>query len=404
MLGWEFPPYKSGGLGTACYGLTKALSKKGIEIIFVIPKAPFEIKSEHVNLILADRYITPNIREIKVASNLTPYLNFDQYLKLGSTSQVGPGFEQNYGRNLMEEVARYTELARAIATRFKFDVIHAHDWMCAKAGLAAKEVSGKPLVVQIHATEFDRTAGFPNQIIYDIEKEAMSRADKVVTVSNFTKGMIVRHYGIADEKVEVVYNAVNFGEGKELDQPPAPGNLKWTDKVVLFLGRITIQKGPGYFLEAAKKVLEIDPTVKFVIAGAGDLMPSMVEKAAQLGISKSVIFSGFLRGKEVDAAFKMADLYVMPSVSEPFGISPLEAMKNGTPVIISKQSGVSEVVKNCLKVDFWDVDEMVNMIIGVLNYKKVGEEMSKLAFKEVMGITWNDSAKNLIKVYKRLIS
>ncbi len=400
MFGWEFPPFKSGGLGTACYGLTKGLSNLGVEIKFVIPKAPYDINGEFVELVTSEKFLTSHISEIKIPSRLVPYLNDEGFKNLQPSENSGM---PNYGDNLWAEVEKYALLGGEIAKKTRFDVIHAHDWMTGKAGIKAKEATGKPLVFQIHATEFDRTGGNPNPEIYAIERECFEKADRIIAVSNLTKQIVVKHYGIAPEKIDVVYNAVNMEEGSNNEEDVRPPKLAVEDKIVLFLGRVTIQKGPGYFLEAAKKISEMDPNVKFIVAGSGDMIPRMVEKTAALGLSNKVIFSGFLRGKEVDTAFKMADVYVMPSVSEPFGITPLEAMKNGTPCIISKQSGVSEVVTHALKVDFWDIDEMVNKIMGVLNYSPLHKTLSEKGFDEIMRMSWDDSAGECIKTYKRVI-
>jgi glycosyltransferase involved in cell wall biosynthesis len=307
----------------------------------------------------------------------------------------GKGAPKIYGKNLFQEVERYAKKAELIAQSEDYDVIHAHDWMTYKAGMRAKMISKKPLVVHVHATEFDRTGGLGvNQAVYDIEREGMHAADAIVAVSKFTKDKIVEHYGVTPDKIHVVHNAVEQRDINELK--------KKGDKIVLFLGRITLQKGPDYFLYAAKRALEADPHIKFVIAGKGDMSPFIIEKAAELGISDKILFAGFLRGPDIDRAYRMADLYVMPSVSEPFGITPLESMSNGTPVLISKQSGVSEVISNCLKVDFWDVDDIANKMVSVLRYDILQESLTENGHFEVKKFNWDDSARKCISVYNKV--
>jgi len=403
MFGWEFPPYNSGGLGTACHGLTKGLANHNIKVSFVIPKAYPDMNADFVKLISPPE-MKGAVKTIGVNSLLKGYITSKEYTqrymnqkefgyKTGKTNDI-------YGENLFEEVERYAEKAAMIAQIEQHDIIHCHDWLTYEAGINAKRVSGKPLVVHLHATEFDRTAGNPNQYVYEIEKRGFENADKIIAVSRFAKNKIIQHYGINPNKIEVVHNAVEFNDNHLRKEE---FKIKKKDKVVLFLGRITVQKGPDWFLYAAKKALEIDPNITFVFAGSGDMEPYIIEKAAELGIADKVLFSGFLRGKDIDRAYQMADLYVMPSVSEPFGITPLEAMRNNTPVIISKQSGVSEVINHCLKVDFWDIDLMVNKMMGVLQHKELKEELMSNGGKEVRKFNWNIPAKKCIKVYDELL-
>jgi glycosyltransferase involved in cell wall biosynthesis len=397
MFGWEFPPYNSGGLGTACYGLTKGLANQGIDVTFVIPRAPDCANAEHVKLLVANNL--KNVRVKVVNSALVAYIGSEDYKEMLKSIPSKEG-RDIYGKNLFDEVYRYSQKARLIAQNEEFDVIHAHDWLTYRAGIEAKRVSGKPLVIHVHATEFDRTGGNGvHQYVYDVEREGMLAADKIIAVSNFTKNKIVQHYGVNPEKIEVVHNAVEFNDYNE----EIEFGIKKKDRVVLFLGRITLQKGPDYFLYAAKKVLELEKNVLFIIAGSGDMEAFIIEKAAELGIADKVLFTGFLRGKEIDRAYRMADLYVMPSVSEPFGITPLEAMRNGTPVIISKQSGVSEVITHCLKVDFWDVNELASKIIGVLWYNEVGQSLKENGLKEVRKFDWNEPSRRCIGVYNCVV-
>ena len=391
MFGWEFPPLSSGGLGTACYGLTKSLSKKGVEITFVLPYSG-DIDADFLKIIPAG-----NVKIRNISSFLQPYMSSQEYKKsLGKKPQP-----KIYGSTLFEEVARYTLAAEKIAEEEDFDIIHCHDWMTFGAGIRAKKKKGKPLVLHVHATEHDRTGGHQvNQHVYDLERHGIHKADKVIAVSNFTKTKIMDHYGLPSEKIRVVHNAVDFSQ-HYYDED---FGIKKTDRIVLFLGRITLQKGPDYFVHAAKKVLGHEKNVKFVIAGSGDMEPFIIEKAAELGIADKVLFAGFLNQDDVERAYKMADIYVMPSVSEPFGITALEAMKYKTPSIVSKQSGVSEVIRHCLKVDFWDVDEMSGKIIALLRYKPLHETLKEDGYFEVKRFSWDTPAEKCIQVYNELIS
>jgi len=397
MFGWEFPPYSSGGLGTACHGLTKGLHNHGVEVLFVIPSCPGEIHSENARIIVADDL--KGVKLIAFDSPLCAYMTSAEYKNALLKGKASKGKSSMYGSSLFEEVYRYSEFAKEIARMEGFDVIHAHDWLTYMAGLNARKVSGKPLVVHVHATEFDRSPS-PNPAVYNIEREGMHEADVIIAVSNYTKNKIVEHYGVPPDKIRVVHNAVEFSnEDSHFESP-----FKDNDKIVLFLGRLTFQKGPDHFLYAAKRVLEVERNVKFVIAGSGDMERFIIEKAAELGLANHVLFTGFLKGRDVDKAYKMADLYVVPSVSEPFGITPLEAMRNGTPVLISKQSGVSEVISHCLKADFWDRDEMANKIIAVLRYGELHHELSRNGFSEVRRFNWDEPAQKCMDVYNEAIT
>lgn len=400
MFGWEFPPFNSGGLGTACFGLTKGLSNHNKDVIFVLPKAYPNMDADFVKLVSAD--VEKGLTKIGINSLIKGYMTNSDYKEFNRTvlKSKNPKHTKIYGEDLYEEVYRYAVNAKLIAENEKFDVIHAHDWLTYEAGINAKKASGKPLVIHVHATEFDRTGDNPNQYVYDIERRGMHEADSIIAVSQLTKDRIVEHYNVPAEKVSVVHNAVEFNENRF---NPETFQIKENNKIVLFLGRITIQKGPDYFLYAAKKALEHDPNITFIIAGSGDMETFIIEKAAELGISDKVLFTGFLRGQEIDKAYQMADLYVMPSVSEPFGITPLEAMRNNTPVIISKQSGVSEVLTHCLKVDFWDINQLVNKMLGVLKYQELHESLQHNGSQEVKKFNWDIPAKKCIDVYEKTI-
>ncbi len=396
MLGWEFPPFKSGGLGTACYGLTKGLARQGVHVTFVMPVAPEGAKAEFVKLLGANQF-GKNIKVLQIPSTLAPYQTADQYAEdYAPLSTKGV-----YGRNIYQEARRFARVSRIIAKKESHDVIHAHDWMTYDAGIEARKVSGKPLVVHIHATEFDRTGDHPNTYISNIEYKGLKEADLIVANSNFTKQNVMKHYKIPENKIRVVH------WGIEEDDPAYHLNYRSAmnkkGKVVLFLGRITIQKGPDYFIEVAKKVHDFEPNTLFVIAGDGDMMPRIINRAHELGIADKVIFTGFLQGAEVHKAFQMADLYVMPSVSEPFGLVALESLKNKTPIIVSKQSGVSEVLKNCLKADFWDIDRMTDMIVNVLRNQPLHDELKEWGHKEVQKFNLDEPARKVHDVYKEVI-
>ncbi len=405
MFGWEFPPNNFGGLGTACYGITKGLSSKNVGVTFVVPKKGSS--HSHLKMISSDEIQVASekgtIKHRHITSLLTPYATeheysnqYHEYMKEYLKVSTDKSNEVNlYGRNLFEEVEKFAHKANVVAKFEDFDVIHCHDWMTFKAGIKAKKAKNKPLVVHVHATDFDRTGGNPNLLVYDIEKEGMHAADSIIAVSNYTKDMITRHYGVHPDKISVVHNAVDY------DEKPV-SKIKSKDKVVLFLGRLTLQKGPEYFIDSAKKVLNIMPDVKFIVSGTGDMYARMINKAAEMGIGKNVLFTGHLSGEDVDKAYRMADLYVMPSVSEPFGITPLEAIKNNTPVIISRTAGVSEVLTNAIKVDFWDTDEMTNQIVSVLSYSPLHSTLTENALHDVKKLSWENAAEKIINVYNKV--
>jgi glycogen(starch) synthase len=467
MFGWEFPPHISGGLGTACYGLTKGLSEfKEINILFVVPKLYGDEDKDIANLIGAGNVVVKqykhkltesliedlhskagdqnklktavkNIDLIEVKSKLQPYMSvedFEKFLKdnklEGTNIKIDKDgklfyekdgeikelnfsneepltvledgtyhFTGKYGPNLLQEVYNYARVAAVIAKENDFDIIHAHDWLTYAAGIAAKEVTGKPLVVHVHATEYDR-GGFENidSRVFALEQAGMNTADKVITVSNLTRNIVIKHYGIRPEKVQTVYNAV---EPQEAEKEHYQKNVK--EKVVTFLGRITYQKGPAYFINAAKKVLDKTNDVRFVMAGNGDMFKEMIRYAAQLGISDKFHFTDFLKGDEVTKMFSISDVYVMPSVSEPFGISPLEAMRSNVPVIISKQSGVAEVVQNAIKVDYWDEDALADAIYGLIKYSGLSSTFMKQSKEEVDAMKWDKPAKEIKEIYESLL-
>lgn len=423
MFGWEFPPHISGGLGTACFGLSKALVNCDVELIFVVPKVFGDENAEQIRIINASE-VAVNIREemnksylekfsyLEINSTLVPYIGDEEYFNIKEKIEKGDKLEVQtldshkfqfaggYGKNLMEEVKRYAMVAASVAASNDHDIIHAHDWLTYLAGIEAKKVSGKPLVVHMHATEFDRSGENVNQIVYDIERAGMEAADMVIAVSHLTRNIVINRYGINPEKVITVHNGVDTPNTEceaEITRP-------FKEKIVTFLGRITFQKGPEYFIEAAHRVLKRDENVRFVMAGSGDMLPSMIRRVAKLGIANKFHFTGFLKGEDVDKMFGISDVYVMPSVSEPFGISPLEAMRSNVPVIISKQSGVAEVLKHAIKVDFWDIDAMADSIYGLLNYDALPTMFKKYGKDEVNNIKWDHAASKVVEVYQKFLS
>ncbi len=419
MFGWEFPPHIAGGLGTACYGLVKGLAKQQVDVLFVMPRASGDEDANVAKILNAsDVEMFQNIANMEefwkrinfmeIGSNLIPYVGPEEFerivsgsLKTGETHSSHSicrnkyKFSGKYGTNLMEEVARYALVAATIAAQQQFDVIHAHDWLTYAAGIAAKRVSGKPLVIHVHATEFDRSGENVNQVVYDIERMGMCEADRVITVSNLTRNIVINKYGIDPCKVFTVHNAVDFDSYSQINEERGV-----KEKVVTFLGRITYQKGPEYFIEAAHKVLKKHHNVRFVMAGSGDMFNRSIRRVAKFGISDRFHFTGFLRGAEVQRMFAHSDVYVMPSVSEPFGISPLEAMRSNVPTIISKQSGVAEVLKHAIKVDFWDVNALADAMYGLLAYPALSKMAVRCGLDEVNALKWDNAAYHVLKVYE----
>ena len=424
MFGWEFPPHISGGLGTACYGLTKGLaSLQNMEVFFVVPKAFGDEDQSDIQLIGANK-IPVSQKEftfndsgtkmdyLEVQSEVIPYVSEDEFWKLKNktlppkaklvktTEGLTIDFSGGYGHNLMDEIKNYALVAEIIARRNNFDLIHAHDWLAYPAGIAAKRASGKPLVIHVHATDFDRSGGNVNPVVYAMEREGMEMADKIIAVSNFTRQTVIEKYSIPPEKIVTVYNAV------EPVTKTSKSKIKKgvNEKLVTFLGRITIQKGPEYFIEAAHLVLKKTDNVRFVMAGSGDKLNEMVERVAQLGMADKFHFTGFLKGDDVNQMFQMTDVFVMPSVSEPFGIVPLEAMQADVPVIISNQSGVSEILNHAIKIDFWDTYAMADAIYGLLTYPALSGFLKKTGKQEVGGLKWSHSARHVEQVYQSLLN
>ena len=444
MLGWEFPPYISGGLGTACYGLTRALSRQETHITFVLPKAVCTERPDSPrHLFLMSPQMRRTSKVTVSAAHRDPYALTDPILS-GFTNvefkTVPAGFNNPYtttpsttirsehkhtgdqslsnplllrqpkrpanlayAGNLVAESTKYADLCLGLARSQSFDLVHAHDWLTFPAGIAVAATTGKPLIVHIHSTEFDRSGQNIQQSIYDIERRGAHAAIRVIAVSELTKSILIKRYKVNPTKIDVVYNGI--GDGHLIPVAQATSNpIESGDKIVLFLGRITMQKGPEYFITAAKKVLQKFQGVTFVMAGHGDKADQVTQLADQHGISHKILFTGFLRGAEVDQIFRIADAYVMPSVSEPFGMSALEAISHDVPTIISKQSGVSEVLTHTLKVDFWDTDEIANKILAVLRHPPLAKTLRSHADQEIRSLTWDQAASKCRRVYETAMS
>jgi glycosyltransferase involved in cell wall biosynthesis len=420
MFGWEFPPHITGGLGTACYGLTKGLSAiEGCEVIFVVPKVWGDEESNSFRLVGANRVpvrkkmvtLEENsqpLEFLEVDSPLIPYSGNEMFWKLKAgrykkntgfveISEDGTiPFSGGYNGAVSGEIRKYALVAEIIAAECSFDLIHAHDWLAYPAGIAAKRKSGKPLVIHVHATEFDRGGGNVNPEVYNIEREGMELADRIITVSNLTRNTVIEKYGIEPGKVVTVYNAVE----PVTDDEKKSVKKGITDRIVTFLGRITYQKGPEYFIEAAALVLKEMNHVRFVMAGSGDMMNAMVEHTARLGITDRFHFTGFLTGDDVYKMLKISDVVVMPSVSEPFGIVPLEAMQSGIPVIVSRQSGVAEILQYAIKTDFWDTHALADAIYGLLNYPSLSRLLSMRGLEETSTLKWKNAAMKISGIYR----
>jgi len=423
MFGWEFPPHISGGLGTACFGLTKGLAQLNeVEVTFVVPKAWGDEDQINVTLMGADQVpvvhqqiqfddARSKVEYYELQSELIPYLGTSEFDELKSeissgkkqlietTSEGKLVFGGDYGQNLFQEINNYAVVAEKLAVEIDFDVIHVHDWMTFPAGMAAKHISGKPLVVHIHSTEFDRSGSSVNPAICAIEKDGLEAADKIIAVSHLTRSVVIEKYNINPKKVITVYNAV---------EPVSSVGMKGTrefanEKVVSFLGRVTMQKGPEYFVDAANLLLQKMKNVRFVMAGKGDLLNGMKQKVSNLNISSYFQFPGFVADSEITELFQASDVFVMPSVSEPFGIVTLEAMQAGVPVVISKQSGVSEVVKNAIKVDYWDIQAMADAIYTILINEVYGLRLGEKGKREADQLIWKNAASKVNKIYLKLL-
>lgn len=421
MFGWEFPPEISGGLGTACYGLVSGLIENNVDVLFVVPKLYGSEETDKFRLVNAtdvevnftNKKFNENLQKVsymQIHSRIAPYISPEEFLKHQEFDisdlhieeenfRAKFNFTGSYGSDLLNEVSKYAVVAMQIAHDNEVDIIHAHDWLTFPAAIMAKEISGKPLVVHVHATEFDRSGEHVNQEVYDIERKGVHAADRVICVSRLTRRILINRYGVDPNKVFVVHNAVIPRERKVYPEK----NLV-DKKIVTFLGRITFQKGPDYFVEAARKVLDEMPDVHFVMAGKGDMYIKLVERVAELRMSNRFHFTGFLNHFETNNLYGMSNIYVMPSVSEPFGITPLEAMRTGVPCIISKQSGVSEVLNNTVKVDFWDINALANSIKGLLQFPEIADRLANEGAKEVEEMKWEYAALRVKEVYTDMLN
>ena len=425
MLGWEFPPLFSGGLGVATFGMVKAL-RNNVDIKLIIPSYSTSSSLSNVNIIglnsiaakeLDMEQLRFNFEDLtsevhRIPLSLSPYHYINEEIERNRLREETANFTSErtlemihtifsdsnvYGFNVMHKVYLYTQLSEQIARSMEFDIIHAHDWITFAAGLRIKNSTGKPLVVHVHSLETDRAGEGIRNSIYHLEKEVLGAADSVFSVSQFTKEQIVRHYGIDPSKIHVVHNGIDPG-----DMPRKSHELR--DKYVVFLGRLTHQKGPEFLLETAEKVTKVYPRVKFVVAGTGDQFAHVLETSAYKKLGSKFIFAGFLSKAKVDELLSMADVYFMPSVSEPFGITALEAAQHHVPTVLSSQSGAAEVMKSSLKADFWDTDKYANYIYALLKYGPLNQQLSESAKAELDGLTWDHTAKKIYNVYQQLLT
>ncbi len=393
MFGWELAPENSGGLGVACYGLAKGLADCGVKISFALPR---KMKGK-VNFMKILDHKLHGVQITAIRTRMGAYMFEGEYQAWRSR---GMGEElKMYGKTLFDEAMRFGEMAVSWSKSQNHDVIHVHDWMTYPAGINARKVSGRPLVAHVHATEYDRTGGNVNSMIADAEYRGLNSADRVIAVSEYTKNVVRKYYGVDGEKIHVVHNGVDFDEFT----PVVMRKLFPKSKVALYVGRLTFQKGVEYFLRAARRVLVYEPNIMFVVVGEGDMYERLMWKACELGVGHRVVFAGFQTGLALRACYQMADVFVMPSVSEPYGIVALEAIASGIPAVISKQSGVSETVENVFKVDFWDTEKMADMITTILAYPKLAKEMSRMAKREAAKLTWNEAARKTLAVYRELL-
>jgi glycogen synthase len=388
MFGWEFPPYVSGGLGVACEGLVRGLRELGTRVLLVLPDHPRARRRGRR---------APSLRVRRVRTLLAPYVTEETYVQERVAAEERDPGASLYGPDLHSEVLRYASAAAKIALREAFDVIHAHDWLTFLAGIHAQRATGKPLVAHVHATEFDRAGAAPNRFVMAVERAGLAAADRVVAVSGYTAEILSNRYGVPADRLRVVHNAIDPG------QPLARWTVEEGDPLVLFAGRITRQKGPEYFVEAAARVAAEMPSVKFAVAGEGDRLPDMVARVAAHGLENRFLFTGFLPSEDLDRLYARADVYVMPSVSEPFGLTALEALRQGTPVILSRSAGVSEVVRHALRVRFGDVDDLASKILAVLLYPPLKEALSSRGREEVQRLSWREAAWRCVGVYRELV-
>lgn len=388
MLGWELPPYNSGGLGIACYQMCKALSKQAVDIEFILP-----YRAEH------------NADFMKVtAAHQQTAAAFAQSGNAYDSQSYASGNGASPHLNLFEQQRGYEQAVVKLVDSREFDIVHAHDWLTFRAALRVKEMRGCPVILHVHSVESDRSGSrHGNPLVRDIEYISLQAADRIIAVSQRTKDAIMQDYGIPADKIEVIHNSIEPGDLTPLDPNNAYRYITLMKslgyRVVVNVGRLTIQKGLPNLLRAAQKVVQHRPKTLFLIVGSGEQYFELLELAAELGIGPNVIFADFQRGKRWRDAFSIGDLFVMPSVSEPFGLTPLEAVAYGTPVLLSKQSGVSEVLRNCLKVDYWDIDEMANQIAAVMQSDALRDELAANSHQELERLSWDDVGEQVHRLY-----
>ena len=388
MLGWELPPYNSGGLGVACYQLCKSLSKKDLDIEFVVP-----YKADHgIDFMTITAAHPQGVSEV-IRSGIA-YDSYKYILEDGTEEYL----------DIYAQVQLYEHAVAKLVEETEFDIVHAHDWLTFRAALRVKEVKGCPIILHVHSVESDRAGGRGNPLVHEIEDMAMHAADRIIAVSEHTRKVIHREYDIPMNKIEVIHNSIEpsglvplcpDNSYRYLEAMKAQGY-----RVVVNIGRLTVQKGLPNLLQAAKKVVQYNPKTMFLIVGSGEQYYELLTLAAELGIGQNVLFTDFQRGKRWRDAYAVADLFVMPSVSEPFGLTPLEAIGYGTPALVTHQSGVSEILSNCLKVDFWDIDEMANQITAVVQNDALRDTLHENAYREYQKMSWDDASHKVEKLYK----
>ena len=413
MFGWEFPPIITGGLGTSCYGLTRHLALNDVDTIFVLPKITEPMN--HYFLEVVDSTFFEKEQSSKAEKEQQSSFSYDHLIECIDHESLLAPYESNewyqniygklknqhlFGEDLFCEVDRYSSLAKTIASQREFDIIHVHDWMSFEAGVIAKEVSEKPLVVHIHTTEYDRRPGAEDHKIIDIEKNAFQKADRIVAVSKQLREQIHIKYGIEKSKIEVIYNAIEKGDTIEFDQQIEYFNNK---KVVFFLGRITSQKGPMVFLDAAEKILKNRNDIVFIMAGDGDMAPFVIEECQKRELQNDFFFPGHLRSVEKEKLFALSDLYVLPSLAEPFGITPVEVMKYDIPIVMTEGLGAHEIIPEAIEFKYNDPEDLAQKIQLVLGSDKIQEDIIKNYGKNLDRLDWNISAQKMKALYCEIL-
>lgn len=396
MFGWEYPPLHVGGLGVACQGLVQGLLKNGIGVTLVLPH-PHGQTEEHDVIVPEER----RMRTVRVQSTLNPYMTVSEYCR--KREVLSKEAQQLYGDDLPQAVARFARMSIELTRHTKPDIVHCHDWMTYGAGIRAARHHDRPLVAHIHATELDRTHFRPDERIFELERQGFKAADQIIAVSRYTRSILVEHYGIDPGKIVVVHN----GLSEEHLRPVAhTHSLRGSARgpMVLFLGRVTLQKGPIQFLKMANIVRENRPEVQFVMAGEGDMLDEVIQNARELGMQENITFTGRVTSAEARHLYATADCFVMPSLSEPFGLVALEAISHGTPVVISRQSGVSEVVSHGFNVDFWDTETMADCVLTILREQPLAEQLRTEAQRSVRHLRWDRQAQHVCSLYQDLIT